>query len=110
MTKTEESLKSLAEFGQKFIGGESWSIKGINLDEESLFYNEDTASILAHLALKEMGKRRFDVSYMTFLSAGTLIHHYFFSERNHRTTKRQAIKDENNFIALWSAIEQTGEK
>ena len=70
------------------------------------FYNDPiVAPILQHLAKREMEKN-FDVSYMTFLSAGTLLHHYFFSERLRRTTKRQAIKDENEYRAFWSALEQ----
>jgi len=103
-------------FGAEFLGYPKVNIScddgniSFSINEKTLFMREDsTAPILAHLGKREMGKN-YDHSYMTFMKDGKLIHQHFFSERKHRTTKRTAIKNENNFISLWSAIEATGEK
>ena len=125
----EEKQKQLAGFAAEFLGMERkmldlsncgygepyWTSSRWQFKDEDIvdaFFSEKESfsifyypAVFMHLAKREMEKE-FDISYMTFLSAGTLIHHYFFSERAHRTTKRQAVKDENNYRAFWPALEQ----
>ena len=72
------------------------------------FYNDPiVAPILMHLAKREMEKLEFDACYLTYMRDGKLIHHWFYARRKGFTKEnRQAVKDENEFHAFWSALEQ----
>lgn len=114
--KTEPELKSLAEYAAEFFGAEvqqviwntykSKMIMVLVIDTQSLFYNEMSSPILAHLALKEMIKRGCDWSEQRYFQ-GKYESVFRFKGQ---LTGTSGDKDENQFIALWSAIEQTGEK
>ena len=104
--KTEPELKSLAEFGVSFLRSASYYM---NYDgaEDKLLNNPESASYLAHLALKEMEKRLDDVwECDSWISKNRRVYEYTFSNDG----EEYKGWDENNFIALWSAIEQSGEK
>lgn len=117
MTHTPEQL--LAEKCTKFLGLEErhcgssgkrfWKVFGRTVFHYSFFEfqpeREVMAPILMHLGKREMEELGFDGSYM-FTSCKR--HQWFFSKRKRRTTKRQAIKDHNDFISFWSAVEATG--
>jgi len=102
--KTEPELKKLAEFAAEFIG-----VVHDDLDKsiQGFFYNDIDAPILAHLALKEMEKRFGDVwECASWISKNRRVYEYKFS--NH--VEEYNGWDENEYIALWSAIKATGEK
>lgn len=126
----EESLKSLAEFAAEFLrwekGDDSWwsppldepnwlqerdyhDRKLCNIFFEPNYINNE-APILAHLALKEMEKRGYCFAYHGpdyYRNS----HTYTICKSQDITEKCLALScNENQFVALWSSIEQTGEK
>ena len=136
---TPEKLKQLAEFAFPFLGAKKinsgWQLINsfddvsaiyipFRIQEQELFEDRKNAPILAHLAKREMEKRGFQLEYNKFTTQGYQwwIHQaeippdvdlmskemmeYF--ER----CKPKWQRHENEYIALWSAIEQAvgGEK
>jgi len=107
--KTEAELNSLAEFGVDFLS-ESFlvasdgsyilllaDIAHKRLDKDRLpwlFFESDYSPILAHKALEKMKWRLYDWDAS-----------YGGDDANEGDSE-----DENKFIALWSAIEKSGEK
>jgi len=104
--------KQLAEFAAEFLGRDKLRIalsgpaikrKG-GIDPKGFFDSEFSAPIIAHLAKREMEKRGFDWECSRW--KGGYVHHYeykFFTEIMPET--REDLMDENEYIALWSAIE-----
>lgn len=125
--------KKLAEFGAEFLGWEKGcdsfftpSYLHIVLDKRlskeayvSRFFSGLTAPILAHLGKREMEKRGFDNNEQWFIEDQKL-YSWEFIHRDRKRKKKIAGKypipvsgyaqDENEYIALWSAIEASGEK
>lgn len=129
--KTEAELKKLAEFAAEFLGWElcpqnQWKIPDNiewlyyvthkHRDElpRDFFEGHSSAPILAHLAKREMEKRGFRWISSYGYHAHTEDEYFYeftkWGETEEDEKTGSAFNKENNFIALWSAIEQTGEK
>lgn len=73
------------------------------------FFDDAFGPILAHLAKREIKSRGWDINYRTYDAT----HDYTLEkELDDSGEKIDFVDDqnENEFIALWSAIEATGEK
>ena len=115
---TPEKLKQLAEFAAKFVGftqddSRIWwpndlPVDGFDPDEVeyALFECVETAPILAHLAEMEMEKRKFGIVSET----PTESWNYYYCKIYQGAYMKAEEADENEYIALWSAIMATGEK
>jgi len=119
--------KKLAEFAAGFLSWEKedgrWMIPpfcfkvGLYLGDDPhakyLFDNPETAPILAHLAEREMEKRGFSFSQFTD-PENRLQDRYnceFFPKGSTYLLRGDGVYNENEYIALWSAIQgAVGEK
>jgi len=112
-------LKKLAEFAAKFLGHkrdyDHWNYKlmGHNWKPhkdflaEFTFSDPRTAPLIAHLAKREMEKRGFE---MEWSSRGEENLHYYYIYKKGGLMHHSMGEHENEYIALWSAIMETGEK
>ena len=106
---TPDELKQLAEFAFKFLGlGKAppfhTTISDPNLLVDHLFHIAWLAPFYVHLAKREMEKREFEWTGCSHTKGNYI---YSIMKFNGKTT--DGI-DTNEYIALWSAIEATGEK
>ena len=116
------NIKKLAEFAPRFLLGVKYKDNErpiyfihknyfIPIVPENLFENLETAPILAHLAKKELAKRK-----RHWYSSWKWDKHnekgiYFFQVIKDSSDPKLIMEtDENEFIALWTAIFETGEK
>jgi len=134
-TMTKAELKKLAEFAAEFLGHrrdyDHWNYKlmGHNWHPhkdflvEFTFSDPRTAPLISHLGKREMEKRGFEIrvdEINSYELDGVLLPRktrIYIRRDNHQDSQRLDWElaefyedDENNFIALWSAIEATGEK
>jgi len=112
--------KKLAEFAAEFLDGYIKKYRTILViggyvdDEDMVFHHPMAPAILAHLAKREMEKRLWEWNSSYDLSGfqpGEKIHgQYCFGILTAPKCTVHSEQDENEYIALWSAIEATGEK
>lgn len=109
--KTEAELKKLAEFAAEFL--KLTKIEGSNLYRFTNAHGADHASykdffyslkspILAHLAKREMEKRGYAITHYSIPKEDDVYHQYIVGS--------ETRFDTNEYIALWNAIEASGEK
>ena len=116
---TEAELKKLAELAAEFLhikggfltSGISGTVEIDLLNDPASLYDDMVASpILAHLAKREMEKRKLSWECHYFDGVGyscQILNHYKSTGRYTQLSYKSQI--DNEFIALWSAIEATGE-
>lgn len=109
MTTETKKLADLSKFAENFLPVDT-SLAIYHITPEELFEDHKTAPILAHLAKREMEKRGFCFTY-TSPDYYRNLHTYTIRNSQDKTDKCLGLScDENEYIALWSAIEATGEK
>jgi len=91
------------EFGGVYSNELGW----LNPDKREFFEGYKTAPILAHLAKREMEKRGW--AWEGLKQCGKPQEYVWHFFKNDEETSKTAF-NENYFIALWSAIEATGEE
>lgn len=118
--------KKLAEFAAEFLGmtqdkSRMWwpnelPIERCDDDEIKyvLFECVETSPILAHFGKREMEKRGFEFDARSRFEPTKNLNqkrvHYFYIYQKGKFNVFKQAEDENEYKALWMAIEATGEK
>lgn len=121
--QSDLELQELAEFAASFFGEKPEGFITIGkcsphilcFRTKDLFEDEISAPILAHLAKREMERRGWHwILSLGYYSASDQPTDYFaeFSrwDKNEEQNYWGEAKHDNEFIALWKAIQATGEK
>lgn len=74
------------------------------------FFDNTFGPILAHLAKREMEKREYTYEFHAYWSKRRILYSYEFMTYPNNEEMSVEIADENEYQALWTAIEATGEK
>ena len=115
MSVEKTELKELAEFAFKFLKlGKAppfhTTISDPNLLIDHLFHVSHLAPYYAHLAKREMEKRGFDSEMVYDCQTNDWTIDFIKWDENIEINVIGKATHENEYQALWLAIEQTGEK